>query len=226
VRYHRLDRPGLNTPMVIVVDSGDDVQRYAQEFAQLRFPVPAACPHCAVVGRLIGHGSYGRAVAEPSRTIAIRIKRLLCTACRHTFSLVPSFCLPWRHYATATIQTVLDLRIRARVSWRTLAERFAPAEVPTRTTWREWVDAFTQTSTRYLPALVRQLASWSVGALPVDLLVDDLAKVPPGPTQLIAAVPHLLTWLSQQEITVRWGTRTWLATLWRWGNGGKLGRVV
>jgi hypothetical protein len=212
--------------MVIVVDSGDDVQRDAQEFAGLSFPVPASCPHCAVVGHLIGHGSYGRTVSEPSRTLTIRIKRLLCTACRHTLSLLPSFCLPWRHYAPATIQTVLDLRVRARLSWRSLGERFAPAEVPTRTTWREWVEAFTQASTRYLPALVRQLASWSVGTLPLDLLVDDLAQVLGEPAQLIAAVPHLLTWLSQQGIALRTGAREWLATLWCWGNGGKLGRVV
>jgi hypothetical protein len=212
--------------MVIVLDWDDDVQRYLAEFGDLVFPQPSVCPQCTTPGRVIGHGSYGRTVTEPSRTIPIRVKRLLCTACRHTLSLLPSFCLPWRHYATATIQAVLHLRVAAQTSWRAIGTRFAPADLPTRTTCREWVAAFTEASRSYLPAFVRQLARWPVGAIPLEVVLADLATVPPGPAQLIAAVPHLVAWLGDHGVAVGSGRRGWLAAVWQWGNGATFGRLI
>jgi hypothetical protein len=83
--------------MVIVLDWGDDVQRYPEEFGDLVFPQPPICPQCTAPGQVIGHGSYARTVTDPRPAIPIRVKRLLGTACRHTLSLLPSFCLPGRH---------------------------------------------------------------------------------------------------------------------------------
>ena len=218
--------PGLNSTVVIVVDCGEDVQHYAETFADLVVRRPPACPQCAAAGQLVGHGSYGRTVTDPTQAIAIRVKRLLCTACRRTLALVPSFCLPFRHYRTATIQTVLTLRTNGCVSWNTLARRFAPADVPTRTTCREWVAAFGRASARYLPHLVHQLATWTVRSVALEVAVADLARVPSGPAQLIAAVPHLVVWLGEVGATVATGGSSWLATLGQWGNGAKLGRLV
>jgi Domain of unknown function (DUF6431) len=218
--------PGLNSTVVIVVDFGEDVQHYAEKFADLVVPHPPACPQCAASGQLIGHGSYGRTVTDPTQAVAIRVRRLLCTACRHTLALLPSFCLPFRHYQAATIQTVLTLRTKGCASWSALARRFAPADLPSRTTCREWVAAFRHASTRYLPHLLQQLATWTVRSVALEVAVADLARVPTGPEQLIAAVPHLVAWLSDVGVSVRGGSRSWLATLWQWGNGAKLGRLV
>jgi uncharacterized protein DUF6431 len=220
------DIRGLNTPMPIVVDCGDDVERYLQEFATHTLPRPSSCPHCTATGRLIGHGSYPRQIAEPTQAVTIRVQRLLCTACGHTLSLLPSFCLAFRHYATATIQTVLALRIEVHASWREVRAHFQPAEVPTLTTCREWVDAFRAASARYLPALLRHLARWAPRSRAMEVALADLARHPSPPSQLVAAVPHLLVALHEAGVPVAKGSDRWLATLWQWGNGRKLGGVV
>jgi hypothetical protein len=212
--------------MVIVVDSGDDVQHYAQTFATRPLPRPSSCPTCATIGHLIGHGSYPRTVAQPTQIIPIRIRRLLCTACHHTVSLLPSFCLPFRHYATATIQSVLTLRTEAHASWRRIGQRFLPADLPTRTTCREWVGAFAHASTRYLPALLSQLAQWPGLASTLEIALADLGEQHAPPAQLVATIPHLLVGLREAGVRIANGSERWLATLWQWGNGRKLGRVV
>lgn len=212
--------------MVIVVDSGDDVQRYAQTFASRPLPRPSSCPGCSAIGHLIGHGSYSRTVVQPTQTIPIRIQRLLCTACHHTVSLLPSFCLPWRHYATATIQTVLTLRTEGHVSWSQIGQRFQPADLPTRTTCREWAGAFAHASIRYLLAVLQHLAQWASHSSAVEVTLADLGARHDPPAQLVAAVPHLLVALREAGISVARGSERWLATLGQWGNGRKLGRVV
>jgi len=212
--------------VVIVVDFGDDVQRYAQQFAGFVFPQLPPCPACAEAGHMIGHGSYPRTVCAPSQAIAIRVKRVRCTACQHTCALLPTFCLPFRHYATATMQTVLTLRDEAGASWSGICQRFTPSDLPTRTTCREWVAAFRQASPSYLAGLVRQLATWPRRSVMLEVALGDVGPLPTLAAQLIAAVPHLLSWLDDHAQTVAEGSRRWLATLWQWGNGAKLGRLV
>jgi len=212
--------------MVTVVDYGDDVQHYAQTVATRPLPRPPSCPGCSAVGHLIRHGSYPRTVAQPTQAIPIQVQRLLCTVCHHTLSLLPTFCLPCRHYATATIQTVLSVRHEAHASWTQIGQRFLPADLPTRTTCREWVGAFAQASTRYRPALLQHLATWVSRSSAIEVTLADLGKHRDPPTQLVAAVPHLLVALREAGVTVANGSGRWLATLWQWGNGRKLGRLV
>src|SRR5579884_899845 len=212
--------------MVIVVDCGDDVQHYAATFATHPLPRPPSCPSCSASGALIGHGSYPRTVAHPTQITPIRIRRLLCTACHHTVSLLPSFCLPWRHYASRTVQTVLTLRVEAHASWSRIAARFAPADLPTRTSCREWVGAFVHASTRYLPALLQHLAQWSSDSSAIEVTLADLGERHGPPAQLVAALPHLLVALREAGVHVANGSERWLATLCQWGNGRKLGRVI
>jgi hypothetical protein len=212
--------------VVIVLDLGDDVQHYVQTFARRPLPRPSSCPGCAAVGHLIGHGSYPRTVVQPTQTISIRIQRLLCTACQRTLSLLPTFCVPFRHYATGTIQTVVSLRTETRASWSRIGQRFLPADLPTRTTCREWVGGFAQASSRYLPALLHDLARWAPGSRVVEVTLADLGAPRDPPAQLVAAVPHLLVGLREVGVNVARGSERWLATLWQWGNGRKLGRVV
>jgi hypothetical protein len=104
--------------------------------------------------------------------------------------------------------------------------RFVPADLPTRTTCREWVGAFRAASARYLPALVRQLATWPRRSAAIEAALTDLGTAAAPATQLIAAVPHLLSWLAQVGHPLADGGRRWLARLWEWGNGAKLGRLV
>ncbi|MCL4532516.1 MAG: DUF6431 domain-containing protein [Actinobacteria bacterium] len=212
--------------MVIVAELGLDVQHYAQQFPRLRISRPRICPHCEALGRLVGHGSYPRNAVDPRRSIPIRIKRFLCPVCGKTVSVLPSFCLPWRHYQTATIQTVLDLRLRARSSWSTIRRRFEPFDLPTLITCREWVSTFARHSGVYLQRLLVQLARWQLAPGKLEIAVEELASVSSIPEQLVAAVPHLMAFLWDHGVNLAQSATGWLATLWRWGHSQKLGRLV
>lgn len=212
--------------MVIVADFGPDVQHYADEFARLTIPRPRHCPHCQALDRLIGHGSYPRNAVDHLQAIRIRVRRLLCEACRKTISILPTFCLPWRHYQTSTIQSVLDLRCSAQASWSAIKRRFHCAGVPTLTTCREWVGAFAQHSGSYLQHLVQQLARWQLAPGKLEVAVEELASESKAPERLVAAVPHLVAFLRDSGVTIAEGATRWLATLWQWGHSQKLGRLV
>jgi hypothetical protein len=220
---------GLNTNVLIVAEFGPDVQVYARQFAHLTIPRPPTCPHCDATDRLIGHGSYPRAAVDHIQAISIRVKRFLCGVCRKTVSVLPTFCLPWRHYQASTIQAVLGLRF-AQASWSAIRQRFLPADLPTQTTCREWVAAFGQQSEPYLQHLLRQLARWQLAPGKLEVAVEELAKQPNAPQQLVAAVPHLLAFLRDhvrdRDIDHALGASRWLSTLWQWGHSQKLGRLV
>ena len=225
-RFARYLAVGLNTDVLIVAEFGSDVQDYARQFARLTFPRPTHCPYCQALDRLVGHGSYPRNAVDERQAVPIRVKRFLCAACRKTVSVLPSFCLPNRHYQTSTIQRVLDLRFEAQASWSAIRERFQPSDLPTQTTCREWASAFAQRSAAYLPHLVRQLAHWQLTPGKLEVAVEELARLAEAARQLVAAVAHLVAFLRDHGVEVASGTSRWLATLWQWGHSQKLGRLV
>lgn len=212
--------------MIIVADFGSDVQHYQSEFLHFRFPPPRNCPHCAAAKALVGHGSYQRSACDENRFFVIRVKRFLCTLCHHTVSLLPSFCLPYRHYLASTIQTVLTLRFQTQTSWHAIGQRFLPFEVPALSSCREWTARFARASEAYLKTLLYQLATWQLAPGKLELALADIASFPKGPCQLVAAVPHLVAWLDNSGLTMVEGSKRWLSTLWQWGHGIKLGRLV
>jgi hypothetical protein len=213
--------------MVIVADLGSDVQMYARQFSEIVFPRPENCPNCGQPGELVGHGSYPRHPCNPERTrLIIRVKRFFCLVCHRTVSILPSFCLPHRHYLAATIQIVLDLRYRSASSWQNIRQRFHPNDLPSQTTCREWVAAFGRRSPLYLAHLQRQLASWQLAPGRIEMALDDIAAQPSVPCQLLAAVPHLAAWLKERGIGPVNEPTKWLPTLVRWGYGASIGRLV
>jgi hypothetical protein len=175
---------------------------------------------------LIGHGSYPRSVCDHHQAFAIRVKRLLCTVCRRTISLLPSFCLPHRHYLAAVIQRVLDLRFQQKASWATIRRHFAPSELPVLSTCRAWVSAFALVADRALATLLQQLATWQQQLGKLEMLIAELGALPGRPLQLVAAVPHLVAWLRDKGLSLPEAGSQWLATLTRWGQAVKLGRLV
>lgn len=211
--------------MVILADLDLDVQQYCRQFSQLVFPRPDTCPLCGSADQLIGHGSYGRTVCDHQNVFPIRVKRLLCKICHRTLSLLPSFCLPHRHYLASTIQRVISLRIQTDSSWKAIRQRFLPSDVPTGTTCREWTASFVRSSPSYLQHLVRQLATWQLAPGRLELAVDDVAGSANTTQQLLIALPHLLSWLRERGLKAGDGSN-WLVTLSRWGQGAKLRRLV
>jgi len=235
--------------VVIVADFGSDVQTYCSQFPNLAFPKPKTCPNCAAADKLVGHGSYARHVCDHQQVLTIRVKRLFCTICRHTVSLLPSFCLSHRHYLTWVIEIVLSLRIQSNSSWNAIRQQFLPSELPVPSTCREWIAAFSRASVSYLSHMLKQLADWQLAPGKLELAIADISALritpkqllAPGklelaiadisalritPKQLLAAVPHLVAWLRDSGLELPPRTNSWLGTLWQWGHGARLGRLV
>lgn len=211
---------------MIIVDFGPDVQHYQRDFAKLAFPRPRICPKCAGVDHVIRHGSYSRYVCDHRKAFAVRVKRLFCTICRHTTSLLPSFCLPCRHYLAAIIQRVLTLRFERKASWAVIREHFAPAELPVLSTCRAWVNAFASTAERALATMLKQLATWQRQPGKLELLIAELGALAKGPAQLVSAVPHLVAWLRDSGFALSEEAGRWLPTLARWAQAARIGRLV
>ena len=227
LRLARRPASDPNTNVVIVAGFGSDVERYSREFAQLSYPRPTTCPHCDSPDRLIGHGSYPRsAVDHLQKAIPIRVRRFRCATCQKTVSLLPSFCLPWRHYQTATIQAVLDWRFVAQASWKTLQKQFSSAGLPVFSTLRAWARTYARESRPFLQRLLQQLARWQLGLGKLEVAVEELARYIGAPRQLIAAVPHLVAFLAESGLHIAEATTPWLSKLWQWGHSQKLGRLV
>ncbi len=212
--------------MVIVSDFASDVQTYCRQFPNLIFPKPKTCPNCAATKKLVSHGSYPRHVCDHQQVFSIRVKRLFCTNCRRTVSLLPSFCLSYRHYLAWVIQSVLSLRIRNNSSWNAVRQRFLPSDLPALSTCREWTAAFSQTGGKYLYQLLQQLAVWQLAPGKLELALADISTLPTAPQQLLASVPHLVAWLRDSGLELLDGNGAWLQTLCRWGHLAKLGRLV
>ncbi len=79
------------------------------------FPFPGL-DHCYNPGCLMGiapkkHGFYKRNCIDGVRTLRIPIRRYICPYCGTTFSLLPSFCLPYFQYASYLLFCALLMRI-------------------------------------------------------------------------------------------------------------------
>jgi hypothetical protein len=71
------------------------------------FPVIASCPLCMAQEALKRHGFYWRNAksSKSEKWLRLPICRFLCVSCRHTFSLLPSFLLPYYQYS---LRFILD----------------------------------------------------------------------------------------------------------------------
>ena len=62
------------------------------------FPEIYGCKNCHFEGRLHRHGFYERNAITPYEVLRIVILRVKCPSCNKTFSLIPSFLIPYRQY--------------------------------------------------------------------------------------------------------------------------------
>ncbi len=212
--------------MQSVVDFGLDVHEYLQRFPQLDFPRPQVCPLCGEVCPLHSHGSYQRRVCCPEGCSDIPIQRLRCSICGRTVSLLPSFCLPFRHYLARIIEAVLVLRLQAGRSWSQLRALVCHEGLPAWSTLRQWVGSFRCSSEDYLGLLLKQLADWQLGPGKLELLLDDLPARGDSAPRLLAAAGHLWVWLVEQGWARLGQGRGWLSVLCQWGGWRGLRRLL
>jgi hypothetical protein len=81
--------------LIIPYECNQTVEEYARLGRKNDFPTVECCPHCRGVIRMKRHGYYWRNALENDLEYRIPICRLKCPSCGKTFSLLPSFLLPY-----------------------------------------------------------------------------------------------------------------------------------
>ena len=73
------------------------------------FPIPSACPYCDNKhAKLYKHGERERHVIKQGEKIWGTVKRLCCSVCKCTCTLLRLNMLPHKHYAAPEIEQVLQ----------------------------------------------------------------------------------------------------------------------
>jgi transposase-like protein len=88
----------------------------------------------------VWHGKYTRKLVTLGRIYQIPIKRLLCTVCNHTFSLLPEFVRKYCRYGADIISLVVR-EIRKQLSVSQILDRLGSFEIyleyPTVYRWKK-----------------------------------------------------------------------------------------
>jgi hypothetical protein len=200
--------------MPIIAYFSGSVQSYLA-LGRWRPPPLEVCPYCHLPSRFIGHGSYPRYVAEAEPYLQIRIPRLLCLSCRHTFGVVPSFLIPGRHYSVSLIQAVLALYYQVGLSRRKLAQHYQG--VPALSTCLAWIRGFATRADLWLQAVLKALARFDSGYDPLEVLIPPLGKAPRAPRLLLDLLPPMMAALGLAGQGLRPGLVQGLGLLALWG---------
>lgn len=115
------------------------VQEYWPYDPRIESQRPAACPVCRFP-RPAGKGTYWRSVWVPAR-VWIAVRRFVCRrrGCGCTISLLPSFCVPFKRYGSAVVESCLETVLGAGQSIRQWCERECLTD---RSTAGSWVRQF------------------------------------------------------------------------------------
>lgn len=91
--------------MQLIFYSEVNPEEYYIAGSDFPFPEPPAClhPDCRVPLPPMPHGFYSRNIITRRFADRILIRRYYCKYCGHTFSYLPSFCLPYYQYAMEMI---------------------------------------------------------------------------------------------------------------------------
>lgn len=92
-------------------DFGIDFNTYAKRGKNNRFPDHESCPMCHSRKRLHRHGFYWRYGITDLLIERVPICRFLCTICKKTLSILPSFFVPYFQHTICTILIRLEERI-------------------------------------------------------------------------------------------------------------------
>lgn len=209
--------------MPIVAYFSGDVQSYVAQ-GKWQPALPEVCPVCGSRDTLVGHGSYGRYVAEEQPTLRLRILRCRCRACGHTLGVLPSFLVPHRHYSAGLIQMVLALRHQARLSRRQLGARFQG--VPALSTCLAWLRAFGANAQLWLKSLLATLTRLDPGNDPLHKLVSPVGLAHGPPRLLLELIPDLVTALGMDRPELGVSLARGLGLLVLWGQRQRLPRLI
>jgi len=103
--------------LILTHDFGITLEEYAARGKKNDFPGFDRCPGCRGALSLLRHGFYWRNAIGDKAEYRIPVCRLKCPSCKKTFSLLPSFLLPYFQY---TVDVILD-KIRASLVGRVVS---------------------------------------------------------------------------------------------------------
>jgi hypothetical protein len=83
--------------MIIVLEYVLSINRYIKDFEHSNLEVVDCCPCCK--RKLWKHATYKRSLLFKRKIYTIPIRRMRCSSCRKTFSLMPFFVTPWMPFA-------------------------------------------------------------------------------------------------------------------------------
>lgn len=89
--------------MCIIDKSIKNITKYIQLGKENLAPIQYGCRNCGFEGRLHRHGVYYRNVITKLRITRIPIQRVKCPSCNKTYSVLPSFLVPYFQYSLQTI---------------------------------------------------------------------------------------------------------------------------
>ncbi|MDK2799619.1 MAG: hypothetical protein PWQ70_1238 [Clostridiales bacterium] len=89
--------------MISITNFYKDITQYFQLGKAIFIPTPYGCKHCGYLGRIHRHGYYQRNAITRYTVYRIHILRLKCPSCKKTFSVLPSFLIPYYQYTFEVI---------------------------------------------------------------------------------------------------------------------------
>ena len=218
--------------IVRVIHVGDTVEAYAARYDEVVGMRPERCPHCGVVGQMIGHGCYVRqkplqATTDPPRPVKIR--RWKCKACKHTTSLLPDVLHHYRQYVMTVIAQTLLWRYVLGWTWvaiQTGLSGMADLGMPSLDSLMRWCKAFAGNAPQWLNGMLMVLAV----VRPQVSELDAHGSVSTGQSplqQVLQTMALLVHWLSNTPLPPRSEVNTnEISQAWGWGWNAGLGRLV
>jgi hypothetical protein len=196
---------------VIVYDFGLDVNAYEVFGPHPPSYVPSSCPACTCAGRLCGHGVRARvAWLSTGEALEIFVRRLRCSCCRHSFTVLPSFLHPRRRYVLETIEETVVARFVEPKA--TFLEMESPPGGPASATQRDWCKSISLSGDSWFSGLTHWLAT--VDRTLVLSFRAQLCAV----AGLFALMVHSSLWSDDLLDTRSLRQGEVLERLWLWGN--------
>ena len=216
---------------MIAIHAGNSLSEYDQAYAEVAAQRPGTCPACQVAGQMTGFGNYPRnkpleATAEALHPVPVR--RWLCTACKHTTSMLPDLFHRYRQYTWAVIGAAVLRRFVLKQTWAQIQAELShmPAGVdpaPSVDSLQRWCKAYVGYAQDWLKATLAVLATvWPQLA---QLNAHGVQAASPA-QQLLQAMAALAGWLSPARGPSAATTVADIRAVWRWGWNQALGRLT
>lgn len=95
--------------MISITTFHENIHEYAQKGKNFTYIPVRGCRACGYQKDLHRHGYYSRTVYTHTSVYTIYILRVICPCCRQTYSLIPSFLIPYRRFSLHLIIDTLRL---------------------------------------------------------------------------------------------------------------------